>query len=104
MDLAKVIGTVVATRKDASLEGTRLLIVQPLDEKQNPISEPTVAVDTLHDAGIGEIVYIVTGGDAVSVIPGKRMPVDVAIVGLVDSISLTDTSNPSADTPSETET
>lgn len=104
MDLAKVIGTVVATRKDASLEGTRLLLIQPLDEKRNPISEPTVAVDTLHDAGIGEIVYIVTGGDAVSVIPGKRMPVDVAIVGLVDSISLIDTSNTSADTPAETET
>lgn len=103
MDLAKVIGTVVATRKDASLEGTRLLIVQPLDEKRNPTSEPTIAVDTLHDAGLGEIVYIVTGGDAVSVIPGKRMPVDVAIVGLVDSISLTEPPNTSADAPPETE-
>ncbi len=101
MDLAKVIGTVVATRKDPSIEGTRLLIIQPLDEKQNPISEPIVAVDTLHDAGVGEIVYIVTGGDAVSVIPGKRMPVDVAVVGLVDSLSLTNTPNPSADTPPE---
>ena len=103
MDLAKVIGTVVATRKDPSLEGSRLLIVQPLDEKQNPISEPLVAVDTLNDAGFGEIVYIVTGGDAVSVIPGKRMPVDVAIVGLVDSISLIDTSSTPAKAPSETE-
>ncbi len=104
MDLAKIIGTVVATRKDPSMEGTRLLIVQPLDEKQNPISEPIVAVDTLHDAGVGEIVYIVTGGDAVSVVPGKRMPVDVAIVGLVDSLSLTDTPNVSADATPETET
>ncbi len=103
MDLAKVIGTVVATRKDPSLEGTRLLIVQPLDEKHNPISEPIVAVDTLHDAGAGEIVYIVTGGDAVSVVPGKRMPVDVAIVGIVDSLSLVDTPNTSAEAPSETE-
>ena len=89
MDLAKIIGTVVATRKDPSLEGTRLLVVQPLDEKHNPISDPLVAVDTLNDAGVGEIVYIVTGGDAVSVIPGKRMPVDVAIVGTVDSLSVT---------------
>lgn len=88
MDLGKVIGTVVATRKDPSLEGTRLLVVQPLNEKYEPISEPLVAVDTLHDAGVDEIVYIVTGGDAVSVIPGKRMPVDVAVVGLVDSLSL----------------
>ena len=51
MDLAKIIGTVVATRKDPSLEGTRLLVVQPLDEKQEPISDPLVAVDTLNDAG-----------------------------------------------------
>jgi ethanolamine utilization protein EutN len=103
MDLAKVIGTVVATRKDPSLKGTRLLVVQPLDEKQNPISDPLVAVDTLNDAGVGEIVYIVTGGDAVSVIPGKRMPVDVAIVGIVDSISLIDTPSSSTKTPSGTE-
>ena len=103
MDLAKVIGTVVATRKNPSLEGTRLLIVQPLDEKQNPISEPIVAVDTLHDAGAGEIVYIVTGGDAVSVIPGRRMPVDVAIVGIVDSLSLVDTPDTSTEAPSQTE-
>lgn len=88
MDIGKVIGTVVATRKDPSLEGTRLLVVQPLDENHNPISEPLVAVDTLQDAGVGEIVYIVTGGDAVGVIPGRRMPVDVAIVGLVDSLTL----------------
>ena len=101
MDLAKVIGTVVATRKDPSMEGTRLLIVEPLDEKRNPISEPIVAVDTLYDAGVGEIVYIVTGGDAIRVIPGKQMPVDVAIVGLVDSLSLTDTPNMSADAPPE---
>ena len=103
MDLAKVIGTVVATRKDPSLEGTRLLVVQPLDEKQNPISDPLVAVDTLNDAGVGEIVYIVTGGDAVSVIPGKRMPVDVAIVGIVDSISLIDTTSTPAKAAPETE-
>lgn len=93
MDLGKVIGTVVATRKDPSLEGTRLLVVQPIDEKHDPISEPLVAVDTLHDAGVGETVYFVTGGDAVSIIPGKRLPVDVAIVGIVDSISLLETSN-----------
>ncbi len=90
MDIGKVIGTVVATRKDPSLEGTRLLVVQPLDEKHTPISEPLVAVDTLQDAGVGEIVYMVTGGDAVGVLPGRRMPVDVAIVGIVDSMSLTD--------------
>ncbi len=88
MDIGKVIGTVVATRKDPSLAGTRLLIVQPLDEKRHPCAAPLVAVDTLQDAGIGETVYFVTGGDAVRIYPGKSMPVDVAIVGLVDSVSL----------------
>lgn len=90
MDIGKVIGTVVATRKDPSLEGTRLLIVQPLDETHTPIFDPLVAVDTLQDAGAGEIVYYVTGGDAVGVLPDRRMPVDVAIVGIVDSITLTE--------------
>lgn len=88
MDIGIIIGTVVATRKDPSLQGTRLLVVQPLDEKRNPISTPLVAVDTLQDAGEGEIVYYVTGGDAVGVLPEKRMPVDVAIVGIVDSVTL----------------
>ena len=90
MDIGIVIGTVVATRKDPTLEGTRLLVVQPLDENHTPISEPLVAVDTLQDAGVGEVVYMVTGGDAVGVLPGKRMPVDVAIVGIVDSLTLTE--------------
>ena len=90
MDIGKIIGTVVATRKDPSLEGTRLLIVQPLDENHNPIASPLVAVDTLLDAGVGETVYMVTGGDAAGVLPDRRMPVDVAIVGIVDTVSLPD--------------
>lgn len=92
MDIGKVIGTVVATRKAPSLAGTRLLIVQPLDEKRAPCASPLVAVDTLQAAGVGETVYFVTGGDAMSVLPGQRLPVDVAIVGLVDSFSLDDDS------------
>jgi microcompartment protein CcmK/EutM len=78
-------------------------VVQPLNEKHEPISEPLVAVDTLHDAGVDEIVYIVTGGDAVSIIPGKRMPVDVAVVGLIHSLSLIEEVDAPADTPSKTE-
>ena len=53
-----------------------------------PISKPIVTVDTLQDAGVGEFVYYVTGGDAVGVLPGRRMPVDVAIVGIVDTVTL----------------
>lgn len=87
MDIGKVIGTVVATRKDASLNGTRLLIVQPLDGNGESAGKPLVATDTHCQAGRGDTIYMVTGGDAVGVLPGRRMPVDAAIVGLVDSVS-----------------
>lgn len=88
MDIAKVIGTVVATRKDQSLVGTRLLIVQPLNRRQEPVGSPVVAMDPEGAAGQGEIVYLLSGGDAAIVVPGKHMPVDIAVVGIVDSITL----------------
>ena len=87
MDIGKVIGTVVATRKDSSLNGTRLLIVQRLDEKGESVGNPLVATDSHCQAGRGEIVYMVTGGDAVGVLADRKMPVDAAIVGIVDSVS-----------------
>jgi ethanolamine utilization protein EutN len=87
MDIGKIIGTVVATQKDSSLIGTRLLVVQPLDGSGESVGTPLVAVDTQGAAGYGELVYMVTGGDAVGVLPGRQMPVDVAIVGIVDSIT-----------------
>ena len=87
MDIGKIIGTVVATQKDPSLVGTRLLVVQPLDANGEPVGSSLVAVDTQGVAGYGEIIYMVTGGDAAGVFPGRQMPVDVAIVGIVDSIT-----------------
>ena len=87
MDIGKVIGTVVATRKDASLNGTRLLVVQPLDGNGESTGKPIVATDTHFQARRGDTIYMVTGGDAVGVLPGRKMPVDAAIVGIVDSIS-----------------
>ncbi len=77
MDIGKIIGTVVATRKDPCLIGTRLLMIQPLDESGESIGTPLVAVDTQGVAGYDDVIYMVTGGDAVSVLPNRRMPVDV---------------------------
>ena len=90
MDIAKVIGTVVATRKDSSLVGTRLLIVQPLNQKKEPAGKPIIAMDTEGSAGRGETVYLLSGGDAAIVIPGRPMPVDIAVVGIVDSITVSE--------------
>ena len=89
MDIGKVIGTIVATRKDPSLVGYRLLVIQPLDAKGESVGDPLTAVDIQNAAGYGELVYIVTGGDAAFVSAERAMPVDVAVVGIVDSITVT---------------
>jgi ethanolamine utilization protein EutN len=89
MDIGKVIGTIVATRKDPSLVGYRLLVIQPLDAKGESVGDPLTAVDIQSAAGYGELVYIVTGGDAAFVSAERAMPVDVAVVGIVDSITVT---------------
>lgn len=89
MDIAKVIGTFVATQKDPSMEGVQISLIQPLDEELQPAGEPIVATDSLAKRGPGEIVYFVTGGDAVYTGPGGRtMPVDAAIMGIVNKLDL----------------
>jgi len=90
MDIGKVIGTMVAAKKDPSLQGMRLLVVQPLDHNEKEIGRPLIAVDIDYAAGYGDLVYMVTGGDAVNVSPKGPMPVDVAIVGVIDSYSLSE--------------
>lgn len=86
MELGKVIGTIVATRKHHSLIGTRLCVVQPLDQDMQEVDVPVIAVDVESKAGYGEIVFTVTGGDAAIVSKHVEMPVDVAIVGIVHSL------------------
>jgi len=90
MDIGKVIGTVVATRKDPKLVGKRLLVVQPLDHNEKPIDDPLVALDPAYAAGYGDLVYMITGGDAMFVALEKRLPVDIGIVGIIDSMTLID--------------
>lgn len=86
MTLGRVIGTVVATRKIASLVGQRLLIVQPEDETGAPLGEPLIAVDTV-SAGPGEWIYFVKAREAAKALPDAFNPVDAAIVGIVDRVS-----------------
>ncbi len=90
MELGKVIGIVVATRKDPSIAGSRLCVIQPLDQDMNPVGSPVIAVDPESKAGYGEFVFTVTGGDAAVVSKHGTMPVDVAIVGIIHSISLSE--------------
>ena len=87
MNFAEVVGTVVATVKSASLVGQRLLVVQGLDERGRPEGRPFVAVDTV-SAGAGQRVMIVRAREAAKALPGKFSPVDAAIIGIVDRVTL----------------
>jgi ethanolamine utilization protein EutN len=88
MQLGRVRGTVVATIKSPGLEGVRFLIVQPLDKHQQPVGEPLVAADGVHMAGPGELVYFVASREAAEAMPERFVPVDHAIVGIVDQVQV----------------
>lgn len=87
MQLARVVGTVVATIKSPGLEGVRLLIVQPLTKGLEPTGNQVVAADAVHMAGPGELVYIVGAREAAEAMEDRFVPVDHAIVGIVDAVS-----------------
>jgi ethanolamine utilization protein EutN len=87
--LAKVVGTVVATRKDERLVSNKLLIARPVDPTGKPDGNYLVAVDTV-DAGFGETVLIVSGSSARMASGMKDCPVDAAIVGIVDAMEIGD--------------
>ena len=83
MHLGKIIGTVVVTRKDESLAGIKLLVVQPLTPEREPAGRPLVAVDAV-GAGVGEEVFFVRGKEASFPFYPAEPPVDAGIVGIVD--------------------
>lgn len=83
MFLAKVVGTVVATRKDPGLAGTKLLVIQPLRPDRTPSGKPLVAVDSV-GAGAAEEVFYVRGREASFPFLPAEVPADAAIIGIVD--------------------
>jgi ethanolamine utilization protein EutN len=83
MQLARVIGDVVMTRKDERLTAIKLLIVQPLTPERQPAGRPLVAVDSV-GAGVGEEVFFVRGKEASFPFSPAEPPVDAGIVGIVD--------------------
>ena len=86
MQLARVIGTVVATVKSPGLDGVKLLVIQPLDRALRPNGSQLVAADAVHMAGPGELVYFVAAREAAQAMPDPFVPVDHAIVGIVDAV------------------
>ena len=88
MQIARVIGTLVATRKHERLVGSKIQIVQPLDLKgESPQGDPFVAVDAV-GAGVGERVILVRGSGARRAVDDDQCPVDATIVGIIDHIDI----------------
>lgn len=87
MQLARVIGEVVATMKDANLDGQTLLLLQPLGADGAPAGRTLVALDSV-GAGVGENVFFVRGREAAFPFYPAEPPADAAVVGIVDHWSL----------------
>jgi ethanolamine utilization protein EutN len=83
MQLARVIGNVVVTRKDDALFGLKLLVVQPVTPEREPAGRTLVAVDSV-GAGVGEYVFFVRGKEASFPFYPAQPPVDAGVVGIVD--------------------
>jgi len=89
MILGRVVGTVVATRKDERLLGAKLLLVRAIDPHGKDEAAHMVAVDTV-DAGLSDKVLVVTGSSARMAAGLKDTPVDAAIIGVVDTVEVRD--------------
>jgi len=87
MLLGRVIGKVIATMKNASLDGQRLLIVQPLDRHGREKGKPLVALDSV-GAGAGETVYWCRGREASLPFLPNEVPTEATVVGIVDSVNV----------------
>ena len=88
MILARVVGHVVATQKQASHEGKKILLLQPLTLQGEPMGERFVALDAV-DAGVGDHVLAVQEGfSAMTAVGHADAPIDAAVIGVVDLVEL----------------
>lgn len=85
MYLARVIGTVVASRKEEELEGLKLLLLKQCDLDGKPTGQTLVAADAV-GAGIGEVVLYASGSSARQTVVTKDRPVDAVIMAIVDTV------------------
>jgi ethanolamine utilization protein EutN len=88
MQIARVVGTVVSTQKNKKFDGAKLMLVQPLNLDDSPRGNALLAIDGV-GAGVDEKVLVVLEGRAAGEALGKKgAPVDAAIVGIIDTVSI----------------
>ena len=88
MTLGRVIGNLVSTQKNEKLEGTKLMLVQPLDLEIKPRGVPILAIDGV-EAGVGDLILLIQDGRSAQLVLGKgTAAVDAAIIGVVDAVEM----------------
>jgi microcompartment protein CcmK/EutM len=87
MILGRVVGTVVATRKEPTIEGLKLLLVRPCDVDGTPSGAPVVCADAV-DAGVGEVVLYAAGSSARQTTVTNNRPIDHTIMAVVDLVDM----------------
>lgn len=87
MVLGRVVGTVVATRKEPTLEGLKLLVVRACDASGKPTGGPVVAADAV-GAGVGEVVLYAAGSSARQTEATNNRPVDATVMAIVDAVEV----------------
>ncbi len=87
MLICKVTGTLVATRKEPTLDGLKLLVVRPCDVKGEPTGAALIAADAV-GAGMGEVVLIAQGSSARQTAATKDRPVDAVVMAIVDTLAV----------------
>lgn len=88
MILCRVLGTVTATFKHPAFSGRRLMVVQPVDERDGTIGASFIAIDHICSAGPGDLVLVLREGNGVrQIVKDKSAPIRSAIVGWVDQVS-----------------
>jgi ethanolamine utilization protein EutN len=87
MKLCKVIGFATASIKAEGFSPYKLVILKSIDDQGSPVGDPFLAVDTF-GAGLSEVVAVVTGAPATNALPDKGLPVDAAVIGLLDHVSI----------------
>jgi len=90
MIIARVIGNIVATQKQESHEGKKILLLQPIDLDDQPMGDVVVALDAV-DAGVGDRVLAVQEGfSAMTSVGHTESPIDAAVIGVIDAVTLTE--------------
>lgn len=92
MFLGKIVGNAVATIKTPDLTGVKLLVVQPINKHLEPTGKLQVAADVAQ-AGVGDIVFMVRAREAALSLEKTFVPVDLAVVGVVDTVDIDQTIN-----------